>query len=279
MLYVDQPIGTGFSYGTDDVSSTVTAAPEVWKLIQAFYAQFPQYKNRDFGIFTESYGGHYGPEFASYIQQQNSAIAKGTVTGEKINLIALGVNNGWYDPIIQYKAYIDYAYNNSYNQIISSSTRTSLTSKYNNDCVPALKKCPALTGTNSACVSSENTCASEIEDVIFDAGDYDVYDVRAPSNDPNPPETYVNYLSSASVKKAIGATSTYSECPNGPYQKFSQTGDDSRSTLATLSSVVQSGIQVVMWAGDADMLVEACLELWEINKLTATQDLQLLGQL
>jgi len=61
MLYVDQPIGTGFSYGNDPTSSTVTAAPYVWKLLQAFYAQFPQYENRDFGIFTESYGGHYGP--------------------------------------------------------------------------------------------------------------------------------------------------------------------------------------------------------------------------
>jgi carboxypeptidase C (cathepsin A) len=61
MLYIDQPIGTGFSYGTDPVTSTVTAAPYVWNLLQAFFAQFPQYENRDFGIFTESYGGHYGP--------------------------------------------------------------------------------------------------------------------------------------------------------------------------------------------------------------------------
>lgn len=52
MLYIDQPIGTGFSYGIDDVSSTVDAATEVWRLLQAFYAQFPQYQNRDFGIFT-----------------------------------------------------------------------------------------------------------------------------------------------------------------------------------------------------------------------------------
>ncbi len=67
MLYVDQPIGTGFSFGTDDANSTVTAAPFVWKLMQAFYAQFPAYENRNFGLFTESYGGHYGPEFAFYL--------------------------------------------------------------------------------------------------------------------------------------------------------------------------------------------------------------------
>ena len=44
MLYVDQPIGTGFSYGDDEVTSTFTAAPYVWTLLQAFYAQFPQYE-------------------------------------------------------------------------------------------------------------------------------------------------------------------------------------------------------------------------------------------
>jgi carboxypeptidase C (cathepsin A) len=117
MIYIDQPVGTGFSYGdngTPNVAGTVAAAPYVWLFLQAFYKQFPQYSSRDFGIFTESYGGHYGPEFASYIQSQNSKIASGSVSGQKINLVALGVNNGWYDPTIQYQAFIDYAYGNPY---------------------------------------------------------------------------------------------------------------------------------------------------------------------
>jgi carboxypeptidase C (cathepsin A) len=61
MLYVDEPIGTGFSYGNDTVIGTVSAAPFVWKLMQAFFDRFPEYESRDFGLFTESYGGHYGP--------------------------------------------------------------------------------------------------------------------------------------------------------------------------------------------------------------------------
>jgi len=61
MLYIDEPIGVGFSYGTDPANSTVGAAPYVWTLLQAFFAHFPQYDNREFGLFTESYGGHYGP--------------------------------------------------------------------------------------------------------------------------------------------------------------------------------------------------------------------------
>lgn len=61
LLYVDEPIGTGFSYGNDTVDGTIAAAPLVWILLQAFFANFPRYRGREFGLFTESYGGHYGP--------------------------------------------------------------------------------------------------------------------------------------------------------------------------------------------------------------------------
>ncbi|KAI9709683.1 MAG: hypothetical protein M1820_003085 [Bogoriella megaspora] len=252
MLYIDQPIGVGFSYGTDSVTSTVTAAPYVWKLIQAFYAQFPQYENREFGIFTESYGGHYGPEFAFYIEDQNKGIANGTIQGENIDLIALGVNNGWFDPLLQYQAYIDYSYNNSYKALISSSQHTSYLNTYNSQCKPAVQSC-YNTGTNSACESADTTCYNDIEGPLSE-GNFDVYDIRAPSNDPNPPETYVTYLQKSNVVSAIGAKSTYQECPNAPYNKFSSTGDDTRTFLPQLSAVVQSGIQVVIWAGDADWI-------------------------
>lgn len=225
MLYIDQPIGTGFSYGTDPVTSTVTAAPYVWKLLQAFYAQFPQYENRDFGIFTESYGGHYGPEFAYYFESQNAAIAQGTVTGLPVSLVALGINNGWFDPIIQQKAYVDFSYNNTYKPLISSSEHSSYLSTYKSDCLPLLQQCSSTTGSNSACENADNTCYNEIEGPLSEVADFDVYDIREPSNDPYPPSTYVSYLQSSAVVKAIGAKSTYAECPNAPYQKFASTGD------------------------------------------------------
>ncbi|KAI9755376.1 MAG: hypothetical protein M4579_004305 [Chaenotheca gracillima] len=254
MLYIDQPIGTGFSYGTDTVTSTVTAAPQVWTLIQAFFAQFPQYESRDFGIFTESYGGHYGPEFADYFEQQNTAVASGKVKGENINLVALAINNGWFDPVLQYKAYVDYSYSNSYKPLISASQHTSYLNTYTTKCLPALNKCTTTTGSNSACETADNTCYNDIEGPLSQVANFDVYDIRAPSNDPNPPETYVKYLQSASVVKAIGAQSTYQECPDAPYEKFSSTGDDARSFLGALGDVVKSGVTTLIWAGDADWI-------------------------
>lgn len=257
MLYVDQPIGTGFSYGNDPVTGTVSAAPYVWQLLQAFYAQFPQYQNHDFGLFTESYGGHYGPEFADYFEQQNAA-GKGT----KINLVALGINNGWFDASIQEKSYIDFSYSNTYRPMITSAQRTSYLNTYNQQCAPALARCKS-SGSDTDCSNAVNTCLNGIEGPLSHSKanggassyDFDVYDIRAPSNDPNPPETYATYLKNSAVTKAIGAQSTYQECADQPFNAFSDTGDNARGFLSQLSDVVKSGVQTVVWAGDADWIV------------------------
>ena len=110
-------------------------------------------------ITPRSYGGHYGPEFISWFSQQNNAIASGSVTGEKIDLVALGINNGWYDPTIQYRAYVDFSYNNSYNQILSAAQHTSYLKTYTNQCAPQLTKCTSISSTaqNSACENADNT--------------------------------------------------------------------------------------------------------------------------
>lgn len=51
--------------------------------------------------------------------------------------------------------------------------------------------------------------------------------------------------------KAIGAQVTYAECPDAPYYKIANTGDDARSFLDSLSTVIQSGVNTLIWAGDA----------------------------
>ncbi|PKY07660.1 putative carboxypeptidase S1 [Aspergillus campestris IBT 28561] len=253
MLYIDQPIGVGYSYGTEDVSGTDEAAPLVWKLIQAFYEQFPQYESRDFGIFTESYGGHYGPGFANYIQQQNKEVAAGSVEGEKIDLIALGVNNGLMDSKIQEKSYIDFAFNNTYRQLIDKADRDSYYETLESECLPALEKC-LKDEDDDLCATSSQTCSMGIENPIGNSGDFNVYDVRAPANDPNPPTTYQDYLADPEIMKKIGAKSEYQDCASGANMRFSSTGDHSKSYLDELSNVVKSGIQVLVWAGDADWI-------------------------
>lgn len=271
MLYIDQPIGVGFSYGNNPVNSTVSAAPLVWKLLQAFYAKFPEYENRDFGIFTESYGGHYGPEFASYIQSQNAAIASGTLAGEVINLKAMGINNGWIDATIQNKAYIDFSYNNTYRPLITKTQYDNYLDAYNTRCLPALKGCNDTVSEDAACSNAATECFNSIEGPLSNYGNFDVYDIRAPSNDPNPPSTFVTYLNSPAVTSAIGAKSSFMVCSNDAYDKFSNSGDIPRSFIPTLSNLVQSNLTTLIWAGDADWICN-----W-FGVLAATESIEFSG--
>ncbi|OHF02094.1 serine carboxypeptidase [Colletotrichum orchidophilum] len=253
MLYVDQPIGSGFSYGTSDTDSTVKAAPKVWALMQSFYSKFPDYKGREFGLFTESYGGHYGPEFIDHFQSQNDAIDKGTVKGEKIKIVALGIGNGWIDPVVQYKDYVEYAVNNTYNKIIDQGKFDELMQAYEKDCKPAMAKCTGLEGQNDACVAAETACYNAVEAPIEAAKTFNVYDVRA-QDDKFPPETYQEYIKKPEIMKAIGAKSEYKECPQAPYDKFTSTGDGQRSFLNKLQDITKKDVQVLIWAGDADFI-------------------------
>ena len=138
--------------------------------------------------------------------------------------------------------------------------------------MPALKSC-ASSGTNNACSNAQNICYNTIEGPLSQVSDFDVYDVRQPADDPYPPKTYSDYLQRADIQAAIGAKQTYQECPNDPYNKFSATGDNSRSTLSELSSVVASGsVTTLIWAGDADFICN-----W-YGSLSSANSIQYSGQ-
>ncbi|KAF2826062.1 putative carboxypeptidase S1 [Ophiobolus disseminans] len=248
MLYIDQPVEVGFSVGNSSVVSTDTASPYVWKLIQAFYAAFPEYKSRDFGIFTESYGGHYAAEFSQYIQEQNKAKA-----GEHINLVALGINNGWHDSMLQESAYIDFAFNNSYRPFITAAQQKKYHMWFEDYCLPDLLLCNK-TGSNFDCATADRACAAVVETPLYSMIDFDIYDIRKASNNNEPPNDFLQYLKDPQVLKAIGAKKTFTECSSEISRRFVATGDNSRSYIDELSAVTSSNITVLLWAGDADYI-------------------------
>lgn len=65
VIFLDQPINVGYSYGDDSVSDTIAASKDVYALLVLFFKQFPEYKDLNFHIAGESYAGHYIPVFAS----------------------------------------------------------------------------------------------------------------------------------------------------------------------------------------------------------------------
>ena len=136
--------------------------------------RFPKYKPKDnkVSIWSESYGGHYGPSFAAFFTEQARKTASRTVADCSIPLQidTVGIVNGCIDILTQIPSYPRMAYNNSYGiQVISEAEyNTALNSLP--ECRVRVNTCQALADTkdprglgnvaevNKACVDAYNYC-------------------------------------------------------------------------------------------------------------------------
>ncbi|EJD45540.1 alpha/beta-hydrolase [Auricularia subglabra TFB-10046 SS5] len=67
VLYVDQPIGTGFSSGTPTTTTESDVANEFYEFLKNFYTVFPEILQKRLFIAGESYAGMYIPYIAHRI--------------------------------------------------------------------------------------------------------------------------------------------------------------------------------------------------------------------
>ena len=98
-------------------NSTIHAAHAIWHFTQTWFPEFPFYKPHDdrISLWTESYGGRYGPAFFRFFQEQNEKIRNGTISEKGthyIHLDTLGLINAVLDAVIQAPAMADMAYSN-----------------------------------------------------------------------------------------------------------------------------------------------------------------------
>jgi len=101
MLFIDNPVGAGFSYtGTGQgwaTNSKVDVARDLFNCLTEFYKTFPDQAKVDLYITGESFAGHYIPAFGAYIHEQNA-------NGAAVPLKGVSIGDGWTDPILQMTA-------------------------------------------------------------------------------------------------------------------------------------------------------------------------------
>ncbi|KAH7018015.1 putative carboxypeptidase S1 [Microdochium trichocladiopsis] len=256
IIYIDQPIGTGFSYGSGCCNSTETAAVYVWEFLQVFYATFSEFTGREFGIFAQSYGGRYAPVFADYILTQNAAITQGalsTAAATPINLVALGLNDGIFDPAIWYRSWIDYSAVNRYRPLANASLVSELTAYYDTECKPRLDACYA-TGFVADCAGAMNPCQA-ISTKVTTANAVEPFsrnDIRQAVDGIFPPETYAAYLYREDVQRAIGARKNYTLRAIDVLLNVTGSGDFSRRSSTYIPGLLDAGVKVIIYTGDAD---------------------------
>ncbi|KIW73072.1 hypothetical protein PV04_01219 [Phialophora macrospora] len=311
MLYIDQPVQTGFSYdvlanGTIDevaspfivtpvkssdvhsldlnttyllgtfssqnpnttVDTTVGAAEVAWHFMQTWTQQFPKYKpkNNKFSIWTESYGGHWGPTFADYFQSQNSKIASGTLpkSAVSLNLESLGIINGCIDAETQIPLYPVMAYNNTYGLQVINETEYEFGVQSWPACKKLIDGCrslatekdPAATGNNAevngACATAFDTCFKTMHDVYL-LKNRNYFDIAQKYPYSFPPKWAAGYLNSKPVQQDLGVPLNFSANSVPVATRFALSGDFVRGkNLAILGQLLDRGVKVALMYGDRD---------------------------
>jgi serine carboxypeptidase-like clade II len=100
VIYVESPAGVGFSYSntsTDYVTGDLQTATDAYTFLQGFLGKFPQFRSNPFWVTGESYGGHYVPEFAYFVEMKNKEVS----SADHINLVGLMAGNPWTAPDVE----------------------------------------------------------------------------------------------------------------------------------------------------------------------------------
>jgi carboxypeptidase C (cathepsin A) len=61
LVFVDQPVGTGFSYGNSFIDRMADGTTEFINFLAAFIRKYPEYKTIPIILSGESYAGKYLP--------------------------------------------------------------------------------------------------------------------------------------------------------------------------------------------------------------------------
>jgi serine carboxypeptidase 1 len=110
ILFIDNPVGSGFSYVTNDsllVKNNTQIAADLMTTVSKFLEKVPDFQTIPLYIFSESYGGKMAAQFALTLYK---TILKGKI---KCNLKGVNLGDSWISPIDSVLTWAPYLFSTS----------------------------------------------------------------------------------------------------------------------------------------------------------------------
>lgn len=253
MVYIDQPVGTGFSYTSSNkyLHDLPEATRHIVEFFRNFYAVFPEYKQMDTYLGGESFAGQYIPYFADAILSSDL----------NVPLRGAAIGNGWIDSRTQYPAYLDYAVKHGI--LEENSDEYKRVKDIVDMCMTNLDQytgiypvhddlCEQVMGTiidvRMKMIDNTKQCLN-----MYDVRLYDEHPACGMNWPPDLPHVYT-YLRRPDVTRALHALDSlppWEECRGKIHRNFDT--KHSNASITVLPRVLEK-IPVLLFAGDQDLI-------------------------
>lgn len=251
VIYIDQPAGTGFSYGIGIDFTEDMVSNDMYLFLQKFLKAHPQYQSNPFFAFGESYAGHYIPATTHKIWSNNNNLKPGDV---HINLKGTSVGNGLTAPAIQYAHYAEMAVSTNNHEPAVGKAEHAIMEAATPVCVAAILECQH---NRTTCVVATDICNLGLVEPYALSG-RNVYDMRIPCEKPPLCYDFSNvgvYLDSPQVRSYLGVGNRkWSDCNKLVNLEFQLAGDGLQSYADQIPDQLAAGIRVLIYAGDQDYI-------------------------
>ena len=241
LLFVDQPVGTGFSKGSPlEIPKFEEGVAEHFGIfITGLLKEYPALKNRPLYITGESYAGHYIPFIGDHLSQDK-------FKSQGVNLKGVAIGNGWVDPYNQYPGYSSFSF---HNDLINNFGKTFLD--------VGVKFCQILIKAKIPVINMYvcNLVTQSVVGLPF-MPRFNVYDIRKKCD--FPPLCYDfsdldDYLAREDVRKALGVEGrSWTACSTVVH--VSMLLDWEVNAAPKVTSLLHKGIKVLVYSGDKDYI-------------------------
>jgi len=246
MLYIDNPVGVGFSYTGDNAGYSLdedAVALNLYTALVLFFSTYSNYASNDFYITGESYAGKYLPALGYKIYSMNNQNPS-----LFINLKGVGIGDGLCDPASQLTAYADLAYNAG----LADENEQRIMHQYQDDILALIE---GERWMDAALLFEELVDGPpDYFQNITGSGNY--YDYRK-SYTPSYGGDYSAYLNQSSIRQSLHVGNHYFD-QNSNYAGFLLTIDLCKTVKRELSTLVEN-YKVLFYNGQFDFIVGAPL--------------------
>ncbi|MBA0842602.1 hypothetical protein Goarm_002419, partial [Gossypium armourianum] len=245
-----------------------------------WFKRFPQFKSHDFYIAGESYAGHYVPQLAELIFDNNKIVPK----SDYINFKGFMIGNALMDDETDQTGMVDYAWDHA---VISDGVYSNIKIKCNfstpnttNGCNEAMQAyfdvyniidmyslyAPTCNSNSSTSNNRQRPMIQGIAPQIFSK--FDRWHMRPAGYDPCLSDYTEVYLNRPDVQQALHANVTNISYPWTHCSDIINTwGDAPSSMLPTLKKLIAGGIRIWVFSGDTDGRIPVTATRLTLNKL------------